>query len=186
MELAYDEIQVWNESCHMIMNGEVVTGDLTITNKRMVFRVDNHSRFGSKKKRNLEDFWELPVGHVHEVNLHEKVGINYPMVRVRYKEDEVFFTFPDHQPRQLATALIVFINHARLIERVMGVMRSLDGSLREGNLQVGERLPHIMIDVPQRADEDCLQCGQPLLDEEFEALSDDIRECISCMRDIDM
>ncbi len=183
MELGTDEILVWNEPCHMIMKGGVVFGDLTITNKRLLYRAKDTPKFLSHSSK-FNDFWDLDVSKVSEINIHNMVGMDHPMIRIRYKEDEVFLRFPDYDPRKAATALIVFVNHARLIERVMSVMRSIDGSLKEGNLNVGENLPHIMIDLPNKADEECFQCGKPLVEDEIDTLTDQIKECFGCIPDM--
>lgn len=179
MELGNDEIVVWNQQCHMIMKGDVIYGDLTVTNKRLLFRSVDDPTFLSRK-RNRTDLWELETRKVLDINVHELVGYDHPMIRVRYKEEQVLLRFPDFGAREAATALIVFVNHARLIERLMSVMHSVDESLKEGNLNVGEKLPHILIDVPARADEDCFQCGKPLLEDEFDQLNEQVKECILC------
>ena len=179
MELGNNEIMVWNQKCHMIMNGEVVYGDMSVTNKRMVFRSVDDPTFLSRKITTT-DLWELETARVLEINVHEMVGYNHPMIRVRYKEDEIYLRFPEYGDREVATALVVFVNHARLIERLMTVMHNVEESLKEGNLTVGEKLPHIMIDVPNRADEECFQCGKPLLENEFDQLNEQVKECILC------
>jgi len=179
MELGQDEIMIWNQKGHMIMKGEVVNGDLTVTNKRLVFRSVDDPTFLSRKITTT-DLWELETGRVLEIHTHEMVGFDHPMIRIRYKEDEVFLRFPEFGPRETATALVVFINHARLFERLMSVMKNVEESLKEGNLNVGENLPHILIDVPNRVDEDCFQCGKPLLEKEFEELNEQVKECILC------
>jgi hypothetical protein len=179
MELESNEIMIWDQKCHMIINGEVLYGDLIITNNRMVFRSVDDPTFLSRKITTT-DIWDLETERVLEVNVHEMVGFDHPLIRVRYKEDEVFFRFPEYGSREAATALVVFINHARLIKRLMSVMKNVEESLKEGNLVVGEKLPHILVDVPNKADEDCFQCGKSLIGNELELINEQVKECLMC------
>jgi hypothetical protein len=181
MNLENDEIIIWESPSHMIIDGAVVNGGIIITSKRLVFFQKDRKRFfGTNGKVN--DIWELGLNRILGVSRFEKSNIDYPMIRIHYKEDDVFFTFPDYKEKPTLSAMIIFINHARLIDRIMGVMKNIDGNLKEGNLQTGEKVPELMFETPLRADEECHQCGKPLMEEDIDKLSEDIKECLSCVK----
>jgi hypothetical protein len=180
LKLNNDELIVWKSPAHMIMKGEVVIGEIMVTNKSISFAQREEKRFLSSNNK-MNDLWELELNRIQDVNMHRITGIMYPMVRIRYRENEVFFTFPDREPTQTITALIVFINHAMLIERIMGLMKNMERGLDSGSLKLGEKVPNLMVDLPHKADEGCFQCGKILLDEEIDKLSEDVRECLSCI-----
>ncbi|MCK7483188.1 MAG: hypothetical protein M0C28_43650 [Candidatus Moduliflexus flocculans] len=104
MKIDNDEIVVWDRNCQMILGGKISRGRILVTNKKVAFvSHDEPGLLGGKKKES--DLWELEIGKVSDINLHEKTGIEFPMVRVHYKEGDVFLTFPDHQPKPTVAAL---------------------------------------------------------------------------------
>ncbi|MGA1823000.1 MAG: hypothetical protein ACMUIG_10795 [Thermoplasmatota archaeon] len=183
MKLMNDELIVWKNRSHMIFNGEPIFGEINITNKRVVFTHKDVPGFLPIKKKD-QDFWELDIGRIKEVNMHSVKGADYPVIRIHYKEDDVFLTFPDHEPRSTLASLIIFINHARMIEKMMSVMRNIDLSLKKGTLEIGEKIPELTVEYPAKADEECYQCGKTLLDEEIDNLSEEYQECLSCVPDM--
>jgi len=184
MKIDNDEIVVWDRNCHMILGGKVSKGRIMVTNKKLGFiSVDEPGLLGGRKKES--DLFELEIGKVHDINLHERTGIDFPMVRVQYKEGSAFFTFPDHEPRPAVAAFISFVNSARMIERLMSVMRNLDKNLNNKTLVVGEKLPELKGGLPSKADEECHQCGKTLIDDEMDKISIEVNECISCVHDME-
>ena len=180
MKLENDELVVWKDKGDMIFNGEVVRGILTITNRRLFFQEDNNPRsFIGRREQN--DLWDLDIWKVMGANIIEMSGMDYPMIRINYKEHEVFFTFPDKDPRQTLAGIIVFINHARMIERIMGLMKSVEKNLKNRSLEVGERTPDLIEDIPHKADENCYQCGKTLLEDEMAELNEEYQECLRCI-----
>lgn len=184
MKIDNDEIVVWDRNCQMILGGKVSKGRILVTNKKLGFiSIDEPGFLSGKKKES--DLFELEIGKVQDINLHERTGIDFPMVRVLYKEGSVFFTFPDHEPRPAVAALISFVNSARMIERLMIVMRNLDHNLNNKTLIVGETLPVLKVGLSSKADEECHQCGKTLIDDEMDKVSTEVNECISCVHDLE-
>lgn len=181
MNLENDEMIIWESPSHMIMDGAVVVGGITITNKRLVFFQKDRKRFFGTNG-NVHDIWELGINKIHDINTFEKSNIDFPMIRIRYKEDEVFFTFPDYDEKQTLYAMLIFVNHARMMDRIMAVMKNIDSNLKSGDLNIGEKVPDLMFEEPHKADEECFQCGKPLLEEDIDQLSEDIKECLSCVK----
>jgi hypothetical protein len=182
MDLENDELVVWEEPSHMIIHGEVTDGYLLLTNRRMVFiqmKKMKPSIFLRGSDKNT-DLWDLDIWKVMDVSLMDMKKFDHPLVRVRYKEGEVFFTFPNLKPKPALAAMIVFINHARLISKNMSLMNSIRESLRSGELEVGERMPRLVIEQQMRADETCHQCAKTILEEETNILASEIRECLTC------
>lgn len=180
MKLQNDELIIWKNRSHMIFSGEPIFGEICITNKRLIFTHKDVPGF-IPMKRNEVDFWELDIGKVREVNMHDVPGVDYPVIRIHYKEDDVYLTFPDHEPRSTLASMIIFINHARMIEKMMVLMRNIDHSLDKGTLEIGDRLPELKIELPSRADEECYQCGKTLIEEEIDNISEEYQECLSCV-----
>ncbi len=184
MKIDHDEIIVWDRNGQMILGGKVSRGRVMVTNKKIAFvSMDEPGLFGGKKKES--DLWDLEIGKVVDINLHEKTGIEFPMVRVHYKEGDVFLTFPDLKPKPTVAAFISFVNSARMIERLMSVMRNLDKNLINNTLVVGEKLPELKGGLPGKADEECHQCGKTMLDDEMDKVSTEVNECISCVHDME-
>jgi len=179
MELKNDEMVLWENPSRMIIKGAVTEGSLLVTNRRLAFVAKEQPRYWPSSSKNT-DLWELGINRVQSIDLHSLSSVKYPVIRVHYKESDVYFTFPDHDAKATLTALIVFVNHARLIDRIMSVMKSLDRSLKNGTLSVGEKVPNLMIDTPYKADEGCFQCGKPLFEDELDEMAKDVKECLSC------
>jgi len=180
MIIEKDELVVWEEKSHMIIGGEVVDGTFMITNRRLLFVQITDQRSLMKVKRTESEIWEVGIWDVLDLDLMEMKRFGFPLVRVRYKEDEVFFTFPDLKPRPALAAMVVFMNHARLINKNVSLMKNIVDNLRSGELKVGERMPKLVIDQPMRLDETCHQCAKTMLEEETNLLASEIRECIIC------
>jgi len=182
MNLRNDELVVWEEPAHMIIHGEVTDGYLLLTNGRMVF-VQIQKMKPSLFMRNSNgssDIWDLDIWNVMDVSLLDMKKFDHPLVRIRYKEGEAFFTFPNLEPKPALAAIVVFINHARLISKNVSLMHNIRDNLRSGDLKVGERLPHLVIEQPMRTDETCHQCAKTMLEEETAQLASEIRECLLC------
>ncbi|MGA1873418.1 MAG: hypothetical protein ACMUHY_07070 [Thermoplasmatota archaeon] len=182
MNLKNDELVVWEEPSHMIIHGDVTDGYLFLTNRRMVFVQMPKLRpsLFMRSSNNNVDLWELDIWNIQDVALLEMRKFKHPLVRVRYKEGEAYFTFPDLQPKPALAAMVVFINHARLINKNMSLMDNIRSNLRSGELKVGERLPRLVIEQPVRTDESCHQCAKTMLEEETDILASEIRECLLC------
>ena len=106
MDLDYDEMVIWEEPSHMIIHGEVTDGYMLLTNKRLVFvqmREIKPSILMRKRVENV-DIWELDIWNVQDLSLLEMNIYDHPLIRVRYKEGEVYFTFPDLKPRPTLAA----------------------------------------------------------------------------------
>ncbi|MGA1792946.1 MAG: hypothetical protein ACMUHM_03255 [Thermoplasmatota archaeon] len=183
MNLKNDELVVWEEPSHMMIHGKVTDGYLLLTNKRMVYvqtQKIKPSLFMRGNGSNNTDIWELDIWKVMDVSLLEMKKFRHPLVRIRYKEGEAFFTFPNLEPRPAIAALVVFLNHARLISKNMSLMHNIRDNLRTGDLEVGERLPRLVIEQPMRSDETCHQCAKTMLEDETDILASEIRECLLC------
>jgi len=182
MNLEKDELMIWEEPSNMIINGEVTNGYLIMTNKRLAFfQMQNikPSLFMRKAQENV-DIWEHDIWGAIDLSLLDMKGFDHPLVRIRYKEGEAFFTFPGLKPKPAIAAMIVFMNHARLISKNMDLMKNINENLKSGAREVGARLPRLVIDQPMRSDETCHQCAKTMLEEETNTLSSEIRECLTC------
>lgn len=182
MILSNDEMMIWSGKAHMVIGGDISGGDLVITNRRLGFITEDQKRT-IFTQRKVTDLWEIDIWKVMDVELIGMKGYEHPLIRFRYKEDETYFTFPDLEPRPALAAIIVFINHARLFSKNMALLRSIDSSLSKGELELGERLPKLVIDQQMKADETCHQCAKEMLVEESDRLSSEISECIYCELD---
>jgi hypothetical protein len=180
MKLQNDELIIWKDQCNMILAGEIVKGELVITNRRLYFQ-EGKNPHSFKVWRDKSDLWDLDIWKVKDAALMEFQGIDYPMIRLRYSEHEVFFTFPDYDPRQSLAGIIVFINHARMIEKLMDLMRNVERNLKSGNLNVGEEMPKLRVETPTKADEECYQCGKTLLEEDIDEIAQEVKECMNCI-----
>jgi len=180
MKLQNDELIIWKDNGDMILDGEVVNGELIITNRRINFRGGDSPRSILGRKESA-DLWDLDIWKVKEVTIIEIRGIKYPMIRLSYSEHEVYFTFPKHEPRQTLAGIVVFINHARMIERIMDLMKNVDRSLKKRTLNVGENIPQLRDENPKKADENCYQCGKTLLEDELDEIDEEVKECMSCI-----
>lgn len=182
MNLKNEELVVWEEPSHMIIHGEVMDGYLLLTNRRMAFvqmQKVKPSIFMRSTESNV-DIWELDIWNIIDITLLDMANFKHPLVRIRYKEGETFFTFPNLEPKPAVAALVVFVNHARLISKNMSLMENIRENLRSGELEVGERLPRLVIDQPMRSDETCHQCAKTMLEEETDILASEIKECLVC------
>ncbi|MBN1389279.1 MAG: hypothetical protein JXA22_01410 [Candidatus Thermoplasmatota archaeon] len=182
MILNNNEMILWEEPSNLIIKGEVTSGHLFLTNRRMVF-VQMQVSGPSLLKRNTRSdvtLWEQDIWGVMDVSLLDMMNFKHPLVRIRYKEGEVFLTFPTLEPKPALAAMVVFINHARLISKNMSLMENIRDNLRSGELKVGERLPRLVIDQPMRSDETCHQCAKTMLEEETDILASEIKECLMC------
>lgn len=182
MNLENDELVIWEEASNMIINGSFTNGYFFLTNKRMAFVQTHEIRpsFLLRKIKENIDLWEMDIWKVIDLSLMDINGYDHPLVRVRYKESEVFFTFPDLDPKPAYAAMVVFLNHARLIHKNMDLLKNINENLKSGKLEVGERMPRMVIDQPMRTDESCHQCAKTMLEEETNILSTEIRECLMC------
>ena len=180
MMIDKDELVVWEEKSHMIIGGEIVDGTFMITNKKLMFVQVPNQRNLIRMNRKESRIWDMDIWNVLDIGLMETNKFRFPLVRIRYREDEVFFTFPNLEPRPAIAAMVVFINHARLISKNVSLMQNIVENLRSGDLRVGERLPKLVIDQPMRPDETCHQCAKTMLEEETDLLASEIRECIIC------
>jgi hypothetical protein len=182
MDLENNEMMIWEEPSHMMIHGKVTEGYLLLTNKRMAFvqmQETKPSILIRKTTRNV-DIWELGIWDIQDLSLMELNKHNHPLIRVRYKEGETFFTFPKLEPRPTLAALIVLLNHARLINKNISMLENIVDNLNSGTLEVGERMPRMVIDQPVRPDESCHQCAKTMLEEETNILSQEIKECLMC------
>ena len=182
MDLDHNEMVIWEEPSHMIIHGEVTDGFLLMTNKRIVFLQMQEIRPSILMRKKIEnvDIWELGIWDVQDLSLLEMNIYDHPLVRIRYKEGEAYFTFPNLRPKPTLAALIVVLNHARLINKNISMLDNINDNLKSGSLEVGERMPRLVIDQPVRTDESCHQCAKTMLEEETNILSSEIRECIMC------
>jgi hypothetical protein len=183
MNLDRDEMVVWEEESNMVIHGEVTKGFFIMTNKRMMFIQVQEIRPSLFMRGAMKDveIWELGIWKVLDLNMMDINGFNHPLVRIRYKEGEAFFTFPRLEPRPAYAAMVVFLNHARLIQKNTDLLENIKENLRSGELKIGERLPQMVIDQPMRPDETCHQCAKTMLEEETNKLSSEINECLVCM-----
>lgn len=180
MKLQNDEMIIWKQRSHMMIKGAVVIGEVAITTKRMVFLQYEDPRALVKKKTE-KDIWELEIDNVKDINLYEMNGKDFPFLRVHYRESDAFFTFPDSDPRSTVAAMIIFINHARTIMKMVNTMNNIERNLKAGTLNLGEELPKFITELPMKADDECHQCGKPLIEDELDQLAQDVRECLSCV-----
>jgi hypothetical protein len=182
MDLENNEMVIWEEPSHMVIHGEVTDGYLLLTNKRMVFIQMQKIKPSILMRKTVEnvEIWEQDIWDVQDLALLEMNIYDHPLIRIRYKEGEVYFTFPQLKPKPALAALIVFLNHARLIHKNVSMMKNINDSLTSGTLEIGERMPRLVIDQPVRTDESCHQCAKTMLEEETNMLSSEIRECIMC------
>jgi hypothetical protein len=180
MIIENDELVIWAERSRMIIGGDVVEGTLMLTNKSMTFVQARDVRsFITRKKEDVE-IWKRDIWDILSIDLLNVKGFKYPAARVRYKEEEVYFTFPDLEPNPTIAAMIVFVNHARLINKNISLVHNIEKNLKSGELKVGDRLPKLVIDQPLRPDETCHQCAKTMLEQETDELSSEIHECLIC------
>ena len=123
---------------------------------------------------------EKDIDRVKDINLYQVNGRDFPYIRVHYKENDVYFTFPDSDPRSTVAAMIIFVNHAWTISKMVINIKNIERSLRSGTLNMGEDLPKFLTELPRKADEECHQCGKSLIEDELDMLAQDVRECLSC------
>jgi len=182
MNLDNDELIIWEEPSHMIIHGEITDGYILLTNKRMAFIQMHDIKPSILMRKTVEnvEIWKQDIWDIQDLSLLEMNIYDHPLVRIRYKEGEVYFTFPNLKPRPTLAALIVLLNHARLINKNVSMLKNINDTLTAGTLEVGERLPRLVIDQPVRADETCHQCAKTMLEEETNILSTEIRECLLC------
>ncbi|MFW3145296.1 MAG: hypothetical protein ACMUIE_00610 [Thermoplasmatota archaeon] len=182
MILSNDEMVLWTGFSHMVIGGDITGGELIITNKRLCF-VTEEQKKSIFSNRKLSDLWELDVWKIMDIELIDTNSFKEPVLRFRYKEGETYFTFPKLEPRPTLAAVIVIINHARLINKNISLLRSINDGLAQGSLKVGERLPKLVIDQPMRTDQTCHQCAKDMLESESDLLSNEIKECLVCGSD---
>jgi len=177
MQLRNDEIIVWKGLSHMVVKGPSARGEFVITNKRLSFVVVSEATTFSKATKG--DLWDLSLDRVIDVDFYEMKGMDHPLIRIRYAEDESFFTFPDTSPRTTLAAIRLFINAGRRIENEVQTMRGVDLSLKEDTLLTNGKMPKLEKDVPKPADQVCFQCGKGLFDAEW-ADPEDTSACNVC------
>jgi len=173
------ELVVWSERSQMVIGGGVTQGQFVMTTRRLSF-VTEEDRTSIFFNRKPTDLWELDIWNVLDMELLEMKGFDLPLIRIRYKEGERFFTFPSLAPRPTLGGVIVLLNYARLMDKNVALTRSIGKALRDGELDVGERIPKIVVDQPMKADEVCHQCAKEMLVQDTDRLSGEVRECIMC------
>ncbi len=179
MKLQNDEMIIWKQRSHMMLKGEVVIGEVAITTRRMVFLQYDDPRI-LRKEKTERDVWELDIDRIKDINLYQVNGRDFPYIRVHYKENDVYLTFPDSDPRSTVAAMIIFVNHAWTISKMVTNIKNIERSLMSGTLNMGEDLPKFVTDLPRKADEECHQCGKSLIEDELDMIAQDVRECLSC------
>jgi hypothetical protein len=177
MEIRNDEMIIWKGRGHMILKGSTAPGEFMITNKRMAFYAESKSTLLSRK--NTSDIWDLSIERVIDVDTFEIKGLDHPVIRIRYSEDEVYFTLPESSPGSSLAAIRLFINAARRIENQMDLMRGVERSLKEDTLLSQGEIPELIKGVPKPADQVCFQCGKGLVDPPTFDL-EDLRKCTVC------
>jgi hypothetical protein len=175
-----DDMMIWRENAHMIINGEVMDGEMMITTRSVYFSQTDRKGF-LMKERPERIIWDLPISGIKDIHVHEVEGHAAPFIRIRYSENDAFFTFPGRDLEQTQAALIIFINHSRTISRLMENARNIGVNWDEGNLSIGEDPPRLLTGLPSKVDEECLQCGKPMAGDEVDQLVQDIRECLTCV-----
>lgn len=163
----------------MLIGGDISKGEFIITNRRLVFANISQQK-SIFHRENITDLWEIGIWEILDIELLDVKNFNYPFIRFRYKEDETYFTFPDYEPRPTLAALIIFINHARVFLKTQSLLRSIGRNLAKNKLEVGERLPNLVIDQPLRSDQTCHQCAKEMLTNDTEQIATEIEECIYC------
>lgn len=177
MEIRNDELIIWKDKAHMVVNGPAAIGEFLVTNKRLAFIVNSEPTIFSRSVRS--DIWDLSIERVMDVDTYDLKGLPHPVIRIRYSEDDAYFTFPDSSPRSSLAAMRLFINAARRIEGQLDVMKGVSLSLKEDTLLSGGTIPELIKDVPRPADQVCYQCGKGLVDPEVED-PDDTTTCTVC------
>ncbi|MDG6225451.1 MAG: hypothetical protein QCI82_08050 [Candidatus Thermoplasmatota archaeon] len=178
MDLRNDELVVWKDRAHMMVKGPAATGDLMITNKRIAFVAKSGSTFFQRSTSS--DLWDIAIERVMDIDMQEMSGLDHPVIRIRYNEDEMFFTLPDSSPRSSLAAMRLFVNSARRIEGELDIIRGVSRSLKEDTLVTGDRLPALIKGVPQPADQVCFQCGKNLDEPGGVQDLDDTSSCTVC------
>ena len=184
MKMDNDDMIIWKQRSHMIMNGEVVKGEVTITTKSMIFMQHDDPRIFLREKKERK-IWDLDLGRIKDISLFKGNEKDFPFIRIHYKENDVYFTFPDSRPKSTIAAMIIFINHGRTISRMMNIAKNIGSSLMDGTLDIGEKLPKLIKDLPTKVDEECYQCGEPLMEDDITQITTNIRECLSCIPEVD-
>lgn len=174
----YDMV-VWKENAHMILKGEVMEGEIMITTKSIYFIQTDRKGF-LRRESPERIIWDLPIGSIKDIHIHEIEGHSSPYIRVRYNENDAYFTFPGKDLLQAQSALIIFVNHSRTISRLLDNANNIGNNWEEGTLIIGEDPPRLLSGLPSKVDEECLQCGKSLVEDEFDQLVQDIRECLTC------
>ena len=183
MKMDNDDMTIWKQSSHMIMNGEVIKGDVLITTRNIVFMQYDDPRIFLREKKGRE-IWDLGLERIMDINLYDGNEKDFPFIRIHYKENDAYFTFPDSDPKSTIAAMIIFINHGRTISRMMNITKNIGSSLKDGTLDIGEELPKLIKDLPMKVDEECYQCGKPLMDDDMSQITTNIRECLSCIPEV--
>jgi hypothetical protein len=177
MDLRNDELMIWKDKAHMIINGPAAAGEFIITNKRIAFSAKSDPSLFSKAKKT--DLWDMAISRVQDVDEHQINGMDHPVIRIRYNGSDSYFTFPDSEPRASLAAVRIFINSARRIERELDLMRGVGRSLKDETLHVHGKLPELIKDIPRPADQICFQCGKNLHEPSIED-PDDTSTCTVC------
>lgn len=180
MKIENNHMTIWNQPSHMIMNGEIIPGEVEITTSNIMFRQkDDRGIFVKERKK--RDVWDLDLERIKEISLYSGKEMDLQFIRIHYKENDVYFTFPGNDPRSMVSAMIIFINHGKTISRMMNTTKNIGTSLQNGTLELGEKLPKLIEDLPTKVDEECFQCGKPMIDDGTSQLTSNINECLSCV-----
>lgn len=177
MELRNDEMIIWKEKAHMLVNGPAAAGEFVITNKRMAFFADSETTILRRSTRST--LWDIAIGRVQDIDLRDLKGLDHPVIRIHYAENDLFFTFPESAPKTSLAAIRLFVNSARRIEKEMDLMRGVSRSLKDDRLHLHGKLPDLIKDIPLPADQVCFQCGKELQEAAI-VDPDDISECTVC------
>jgi hypothetical protein len=177
MDLRNDELMIWKDKAHMVVNGPAAAGEFIITNRRIAFISQSDPTYFRKATKT--GLWDIAINRVQDVDEHMLTGMDHPVIRIHYNESDSYFTFPDSEPKASLAAIRLFINSARRIERELDLMRGVGRSLKDDTLHIHGRLPELIKDIPQPADQVCFQCGKNLQEPSVED-PDDISTCSVC------